>query len=202
MSGIVTQARRGDYTSTLVLPPGARAAHAMSTPYIGEIRLMGSNFPPAGWALCDGQVVPISENDVLFNLIGTIYGGDGQNTFALPNLQGRIPVHMGQGPGLAYNRTIGETGGAEMVTLTAQQVPSHTHPILASSSPGYQASPANAVPARHRDHQAFSTNAPGAPALGASVLQPAGGSQPHDNMPPYLAINFSISLFGIYPSQT
>src|SRR4051812_36773636 len=108
----------------------------MGNPYVGEIRLFAGSFAPAGWAFCQGQLMPISENDVLFNLIGTTYGGDGQETFGLPDLQGRAPVHMGQGPGISQNYQIGEKAGAEQVTLTVQQIPSHTHPLLAAASPG------------------------------------------------------------------
>ena len=173
----------------------------MSTPYIGEIRMFAGNFAPVGWEFCSGQLIPISENDPLFNLIGTTYGGDGVNTFALPNLCSRIPVHMGQGPNVAHNYILGETAGAETVTLTTQQIPSHTHPMLANASPGFVASPKNAVLAAHRDHKAFRNGTP-TNNMAPGVLSPVGGSQPHDNMPPFLCVNFIISMYGVFPTQT
>jgi microcystin-dependent protein len=170
----------------------------MSTPFIGEIRLFGGNFAPAGWAFCSGQLMPISENDALFTLIGTTYGGDGQTTFALPNLQGRLPVHMGTGPGLSP-RTIGESGGVESVTLTTQQIPTHNHAPLAFSTGGDQATPQNGVWAGSSDSR-YSTSAPSL-AMKNTLVGAAGGSQPHENMMPYLAISFIISLFGVFPTQ-
>src|SRR5262245_35631807 len=110
----------------------------MSQPFVGEIRMFGGNFAPAGWAFCQGQLLPISQNETLFNLIGTTYGGDGQNTFALPDLQGRVPMHQGQGPGISQSYIIGETGGVESVTLTTQQIPSHNHPLVASGDSATQ----------------------------------------------------------------
>lgn len=174
----------------------------MSSPYIGEIRMFGGNFAPNGWAFCNGATLPISENDALFTLIGTTYGGDGQETFNLPNLGGRIPVHMGQGPGISQNYTIGEMAGVESVTLTTQQIPIHSHALVASSTPGFLASPEGGTPARHRDHRAFANDNPAPPNLNAQSVAPAGGSQPHENMAPYLCVNFIISLFGIFPTQT
>lgn len=174
----------------------------MSSPYIGEIRMFGGNFAPVGWAFCNGATLAIAENDVLFNLIGTTYGGDGQNTFNLPNLCGRLPVHQGQGPGISQNYQIGEMAGVESVTLTVQQIPSHSHAMLASASPGYLASPTNGTPARHRDLKAFVDAGPGTTPMNAQTLGMVGGSQPHENMPPYLCVSFIISLYGIFPSQT
>lgn len=165
----------------------------MSTPYIGEIRMFGGNFAPVGWALCNGQLLAISQNDALFNLIGTTYGGDGQTTFALPNLQSRVPIHQGNA------HVIGEAGGAESVTLTAAQLPAHTHAPQASSNPGTSNSPSANVWAAWSDAQ-YSTTAP-AVAMAAPALAPAGGNQPHDNMPPFLGVNFIISLFGVFPTQ-
>ena len=165
----------------------------MAQPYIGEIRMFAGNFAPAGWRFCEGQLLPISENQALFNLIGTTYGGDGQSTFALPDLRGRIPLHMGN------SYTLAETGGVEEVTLTVNQLPAHTHPVPASSGTGYLASPQNAVFAKHRDHKAFVNAMPDQP-MQLSMVSAAGGSQPHTNMPPYLCVNFIISLFGLYPS--
>ena len=172
----------------------------MGQPYIGEIRMFAGNFAPAGWAFCDGQLMPISENDALFNLIGTTYGGDGQETFALPNLQSRVPIH--QGSNGTSNYVLAETGGVEQVTLTSNQIPIHNHPFLATST-GQLASPANAFPAV--------ASGPGLDLAGVYALPdtavsmsvsvtPMGGSQPHDNMIPFLVINFIISLFGIFPT--
>jgi microcystin-dependent protein len=164
----------------------------MSSPFIGEIRIFAGNFAPAGWAFCDGTLMAIAQNDALFNLIGTTYGGDGQNTFALPNLQSRVPAHVG--PGFA----LGQTGGEETVTLTTSQIPAHSHVPLANSGPGSQANPAGGVWAESTLNQ-FSSATPSV-AMNASALGPAGASQPHDNMIPFLAVNFILSLFGIFPS--
>jgi microcystin-dependent protein len=171
----------------------------MGSPYIGEIRLFGGNYAPAGWAFCDGALMPISENDALFNLIGTTYGGDGQSTFALPDLRGRLPMHMGSGPGLSA-RTIGEEGGVESVTLTTQQIPSHSHAPRAVSGNGNQSTPENGVWAGAADSR-YSAGAPGL-AMNSTLIGSAGGSQPHENMMPYLVVSFIISLFGIFPSPT
>ncbi|MDQ2838414.1 MAG: tail fiber protein [Actinomycetota bacterium] len=170
----------------------------MSDPYVGEIRMFGGNFAPNGWLFCQGQLVAISDYDTLFNLIGTTYGGDGQNTFALPNLASRIPVHMGSAPFGTY--VLGQPGGAESVTLLSQQLPVHTHTAQASSgSAGQTTAGGNywATPT----YQAYSTSAPNVP-MAPQALAPAGGNQPHDNMSPYLAINFIISMYGIYPSPS
>ena len=171
----------------------------MSTPYIGEIRMFGGNFAPSGWLLCQGQLLPISEYDTLFNLIGTTYGGDGQETFAVPNLASRVPVHMGQGPGL-QNYTIGEAAGVETVTLTTQQIPQHTHPMLASLNTAEQTQVSGQVLANSGTAQMYFEEAP-ATAMNASSITAAGGNQPHENVQPFLCINFIISLFGIYPTQ-
>jgi len=170
----------------------------MSDPYIGEIRMFGGNFAPVGWAKCDGQLMPISENDALFNLIGTTYGGDGQETFALPDLRGRLPLHQGS------SFTIGETAGVESVTLTTNQIPQHSHVMLGSNDQGSSNAPGNAVLASTPTAaQAFpyGTDAPLA-GIDPSSIQPSGGSQPHDNFQPYLCVNFIISLFGVFPTQT
>jgi microcystin-dependent protein len=170
----------------------------MSNPYIGEIRMFAGSFAPAGWMFCDGQLLPISENDQLFVLLGTTYGGDGQETFALPDLQGRIPVH--QGPA----GQLGEKGGVESVSLTVQQIPAHSHPVLCSSSVGTQDVPTNNIFASSTD-QLYFTPTVGLPintTMRANAVNPAGGSQPHENLGPYLVISFIISLFGIFPSQT
>jgi len=167
----------------------------MAQPYVGEIRMFGGNFAPAGWMFCEGQLLPISENETLFQLIGTTYGGDGQSTFALPDLRGRLPMHQGNGFILA------ETGGAEEVTLTVQQIPVHNHPFLGSTAPGNQASPVGFLPAASNTVSIYKAAAP-ANALNAQAAGATGGSQPHTNFQPYLCIDFIISLFGIFPSQT
>lgn len=169
----------------------------MSNPFIGEIRMFGGTFAPAGWAFCSGQLMAISQNDALFTLIGTTYGGDGQETFGLPDLQGRIPMH--QGPGFV----IGEKAGSETVTLTTQQIPSHSHPPTCQTAVGSQA-PTNGVWATTTAASStiYSNAAPTAGLnFNASAVAPAGGSQPHENMMPYLVVSFIISLFGIFPSQ-
>jgi microcystin-dependent protein len=166
----------------------------MSQPYVGEIRMFAGNFAPAGWMFCSGQLLPISENETLFNLIGTTYGGDGQSTFALPDLRGRIPLHFGNG------FTLAETGGVETVTLTVSQIPAHNHGAGSNTGNGTQAGAANGVWAASSLNQ-FSATAPNTP-MAPNVVGSTGGSQPHDNFQPYLCVDFIISLFGIYPSQT
>jgi microcystin-dependent protein len=172
----------------------------MGTPYVGEIRLFAGNFAPVGWAFCDGQLLPISENETLFQLIGTTYGGDGQSTFALPDLRSRVPIHFGNGVGLS-SRVLAETGGVEAVTLTANQIPNHTHAFLASTGAGTQGNPAGAVPGQSPSVTLYLEEAPTV-ALNANAVAPVGGSQPHTNMQPYQCLNFIISLFGIFPSPT
>jgi microcystin-dependent protein len=168
----------------------------MSQPYIGEIRMFGGNFAPAGWMLCEGQLLPISNYDTLFNLIGTTYGGDGQSTFALPDLRGRLPAHQGNG------FTLAQTGGAEGVTLTVSTIPAHSHPVLATTT-NQVLSPANAIPAQPASSQSgtqiFSGTTPTTPIQPGTVGN-AGGNQPHSNIQPYLCINFILSLFGIFPT--
>ena len=170
----------------------------MAQPYVGEIRMFAGNFAPAGWMFCEGQLLPISENETLFQLIGTTYGGDGQSTFALPDLRGRIPIHQGNGFILA------ETGGAEEITLTVNQIAAHTHPALGTSDAAASTAPgANSVLAR-QVNPAISPYGSDAPQsnLAAQSIGPVGGSQPHTNFQPYLCVNFIISLFGIFPSPT
>ena len=172
----------------------------MPEPYVGEIRMFAGNFPPNGWMFCEGQTLPISENDVLFQLIGTTYGGDGEETFNLPNLASRIPIHMGTGPdGTTYQ--LGEMAGTEQETLTVQQIPNHTHPLTATTSQATDQSPANDVLAQSTVADMYIQDSPDG-SLVASCVQGAGGSQPHENTQPFLCINFIISLFGIFPSQT
>ena len=167
----------------------------MAQPYVAEIRMFAGNFAPAGWALCDGQLLPISENETLFQLIGTMYGGDGESTFGLPDLRGRVPTHQGNGSIQA------ESGGVEDVTLTVQQIPNHSHSLTASTADGTTTNPSNTVlaqiPAGITPYIEDTPSVNMAPAIA-----PAGGSQPHTNFQPYLCINFIISLFGIFPSQT
>ena len=171
----------------------------MSQPYIGEIRMFGGSFAPAGWALCNGAPMAISENDALFTLIGTTYGGDGQETFNLPNLQSRTPIHAGQGPGQNY--TLGQQGGVESVTLSTQQIPVHNHAYVASSAVGAGSDPTNSLVSQHPTASIYAATPPGA-AMNAQVVQASGGNQPHDNLQPYLCITYIISLFGVFPSQT
>jgi microcystin-dependent protein len=167
----------------------------MAQPYVGEIRMFAGTFAPVGWKFCDGQLLAISENETLFQLIGTTYGGDGQSTFALPDLRGRLPLHQGNGFILA------EAGGAENITLTTSQIPAHAHPWMASSAAAVAQGPRNLVLAVTQAQTYVRT--PDSPAnLAASSVGNTGGSQPHTNMQPYLCVQFIISLFGIFPSAT
>ena len=171
----------------------------MSTPYIGEIRMFAGNFAPNGWAFCDGSVLPISENDTLFNLLGTTYGGDGETWFALPDLRGRVPIHQ------SASHPLAEQGGTETVTLTTQHLPAHSHEVPATTQ---RAAPAHAqsgtgVFASTGATPLYAAAGGGSQVqLANDVLVPTGGSQPHNNMAPYLGINFIISLYGIFPSPT
>jgi microcystin-dependent protein len=164
----------------------------MAQPYVGEIRIFAGNFAPSGWMLCSGQTLPISENEVLFQLIGTTYGGDGQSTFNLPNLQGRIPVHIGP------NFILGEIAGTEDVTLTTNQIPGHSHPLLGSNDIAGSPNPEDSVIGRSGLVNMF-INGPATVPMSNQAITPVGGSQPHTNMQPYLCVNFIISLFGIFP---
>lgn len=167
----------------------------MAQPYVGEIRMFAGNFAPAGWMFCEGQLLPISENETLFNLIGTTYGGDGQSTFALPDLRGRLPIHQGNG------FTLAETGGAEEITLTVSQIPAHSHPMLASTNASQDTNPAGKVVGQSGSALLYIqdvTDSNMSPLAVSSV----GGSQPHTNFQPYLCVDFIISLFGIFPSPT
>lgn len=172
----------------------------MSSPYIGEIRMFGGNFAPAGWALCDGQTLAIAENDSLFTLIGTTYGGDGQATFNLPDLRSRVPVHQGTLAGTGSTYDLGQNGGEENVTLTVNQIPAHVHPAWCNSASASSPSPAGGVWAAG-NVVAFTPGANANANMNPGVAGIAGGSQPHDNMVPFLTINFIISLFGVFPSQ-
>jgi microcystin-dependent protein len=166
----------------------------MAQPYVGEIRMFAGNFAPAGWMFCEGQLLPISEYETLFNLIGTTYGGDGQSTFALPDLRGRLPLHQGNGFILA------ETGGAEEITLTVNQIPAHQHVFLASSGVAGGSNPQGTVLATPTATMYNSGTTP--VGMSSQVVSSVGGSQPHTNFQPYLCVDFIISLFGIFPSPT
>jgi microcystin-dependent protein len=167
----------------------------MAQPYVGEIRMFAGNFAPAGWMFCEGQTLPISENETLFQLIGTTYGGDGQETFVLPDLRGRIPIHQGDG------FTLAETGGAEEITLTINQVPAHSHPLMASKNIASEGLPTGNVLGAMTSLDLYISDVPNVN-LNAQAIAPVGGNQPHTNFQPYLCVNFIISLFGIFPSQT
>jgi microcystin-dependent protein len=169
----------------------------VSQPFIGQIGIFGFNFPPRNWAQCDGQLLPIAQNTALFSILGTTYGGNGTTTFGLPDLRGRVPLQQGQGPGLSqYN--LGQQSGSVEVSLTANQIPAHNHAINASSNPPSQGAVANAVWAQAANvPYAASADA----SMSAAALGNAGGSQPHDNMAPSLALNFCIALQGIFPPR-
>jgi microcystin-dependent protein len=168
----------------------------MAQPYVGEIRMFAGNFAPAGWMFCEGQPLPISENETLFQLIGTTYGGDGQRTFALPDLRGRLPLHQGNG------FVLGQQAGVESVTLTVQQIPAHTHALTAAKALGNQSSPAGTLLAESPGGvKPYLEDSPSVN-MSANAVGPTGGSQPHDNTQPFLCINFIISLFGLFPSPT
>jgi microcystin-dependent protein len=169
----------------------------MAQPYVGEIRMFAGNFAPAGWMFCEGQLLPISENETLFQLIGTTYGGDGESTFALPDLRGRLPVHQGSGFSLA------ETGGAEEITLTVNQIAAHAHPFLASNDTATGNSPGGALcGVTNVSKKIYAAGTSPTVAMAPGSINPTGGSQPHTNFQPYLCVDFIISLFGIFPTQT
>ena len=169
-------------------------------PYVGEIRMFAGNFAPNGWMFCEGQTMPIAENEVLFQLIGTTYGGDGEETFNLPNLASRVPIHMGTGPdGVTYQ--IGEMAGTEQETLTTNQIPNHTHPLIASTAIGTANTCSGNLTSQSVSIKMYIAESPTANA-NANAISPVGGSQPHENCQPFLCINYIISLFGVFPSQT
>ena len=175
----------------------------MADPFVAEIRIFPFNFAPKGWAWCDGQLLPLSQNTALFSLLGTTYGGDGKSNFALPDLQGRAPMHPGQGPGLSLH-DLGETGGSETVTLLESEIPSHSHALRASLDDGDLGAPgATRSLAKSGNGVIYTSNtASGTPAMAAEGLAPAGGDQPHNNMQPYLTFYFAIALQGVFPPRT
>jgi microcystin-dependent protein len=175
----------------------------MATPFVGQLLLVPFNFPPKGYAFCDGQLLSISQNTALFSLLGTFYGGDGKSNFALPNLQGSIPIGLGQGPGL-QDHVIGESAGSDSITLLTSEMPQHSHSLMADATPGNSTSPAADAPSRLTG--GGTPYAPGASPLNqtmsANSLAPAGGDQPHNNLMPYLTLNWVIALQGVYPPRT
>jgi microcystin-dependent protein len=174
----------------------------MSEPFLAEIRIFAGNFAPRGWALCNGQLLPISQNTALFSLVGVSYGGDGRSTFGLPDLQGRAPMHQGQGPGLT-GRVVGESGGSATVSLLTIEMPAHTHALMASTSPASGRDPTNNPLARSRNGNAYQTTVnQNVVSMAPQAVGMAGGSLPHNNMQPYLALTFIIALQGIYPSRS
>ena len=185
--------------TALLVAGSPRVADAAGSPFIGEISCGGWNFCPNGWAECNGQLMAISENDTLFNLIGTTYGGDGQNNFAIPNLSGRTMMHQGTST-MGSSYVLGQSGGTETVTLTGNQIPIHNHPVLAQTGTGDAASPANKVPASvPAGDSRYATGSTGN--LANTAVGSTGANQPHNNLQPYLAVKCCISLYGIWPTQ-
>jgi microcystin-dependent protein len=172
----------------------------MSEPFVAEVRIFAGNFAPRGWAFCNGQLLPIAQNTALFSLIGTTYGGDGRTTTALPNLQDRVPMHPGRGPGLS-NRRLGEKGGADTVTLTNGQIPSHTHTMRGVSNAPNVSPPSGARLAAAPMYEAGDSGGLG-PMASAAMSINTGGGQPHNNLQPYLGLYFIIALVGVYPSRS
>ena len=172
----------------------------MSEPFVGEIRMFAGNFAPQGWAFCDGQLLAVSQNDALFSLFGTIYGGDGRTTFGLPDLRGRVPIHAGSGPGLSP-RNLGSKGGTETVTLTTNQLPSHTHAVKGTNDNADASEPGGQLPAQSTTIDLYVNTAPTVD-FNAAAVPGVGGSGSHSNVMPFLCINFIVALFGIYPSRT
>ena len=171
-------------------------------PFVAEIRIFPFNFPLKGWAFCNGQLLPLSQNTALFSLLGTTYGGDGKSNFALPDLQGNVPMHPGQGPGLSLH-DLGEVGGSETVSLLESEIPAHSHVLMASADPANAQIPSSQLTlARSSGGSAYSTTLTGLTAMAPQALAPAGGSLPHNNLQPYLTLNFCIALQGVYPPRT
>lgn len=172
-------------------------------PFVAEIRIFPFNFAPKGWAFCDGQILPLSQNTALFSLLGTTYGGDGKSNFALPNMQGNAPMHPGQGPGLSPH-DLGETGGSDTVTLIESEIPSHSHSLMSSTTNSSKPSPGGNALARVTGASPYVAGTPAPPLVqfSSNALAPAGGDQPHNNMQPYLTLNFCIALQGVFPPRT
>jgi microcystin-dependent protein len=172
----------------------------MSNPFVAEIRIFPFNFAPRGWAFCNGQLLPISQNTALFSLLGTTYGGNGQSNFALPNLQGSVPMHPGQGPGLSLH-DLGEIGGTDFVTLIETEMPSHPHAFMASNQPGEDPQAVGESFARSLGANLYQTSNAGIVPMNAGELGPTGGNQPHNNLQPYLTLNFCIAMQGVFPPR-
>jgi microcystin-dependent protein len=172
----------------------------MADPFVAEIRIFPFNFAPKGWAWCDGQILPLSQNTALFSLLGTTYGGNGKSNFALPDLQGRAPMHPGQGPGLSLH-DLGETGGSETVSLLESEIPAHSHAVNVSLDPASARNPTNALLSRSRNVLGYQNSATQLTPMAAEALAPAGGDQPHNNMQPYLTFYFCIALQGVFPPR-
>lgn len=172
----------------------------MADPFVAEIRIFPFNFAPKGWAWCDGQLLPISQNTALFSLLGTTYGGDGKSTFALPDLQGRAPMHPGQGPGLSLH-DLGETGGSETVTLLESEIPAHSHPLMSLPASANRTNPENNTLARSSAGTPYAAPGGALVFMAPESLTPAGGDQPHNNMQPYLTFYFCIALQGVFPQR-
>ena len=194
------QTRKGIQPAPSATNPGTPVAPQGANPFIGEIELVAFNFAPVGWALCNGQLLPISSNTALFSLLGTTYGGDGRSTFALPNLQGRVPLHQGTGPGLTP-RVIGESGGEETHILTPAEMPSHNHILISDSGVGTSDNPSNALPAKNAAGIP-QYSAGGSTAMNSGAVASTGGNAAHNTMPPYLTLNYIIAITGIFPSRT
>lgn len=171
-------------------------------PFVAEIRIFGFNFAPKGWAFCDGQLLPLSQNTALFSLLGTTYGGNGKSNFALPDMQGNAPMHPGQGPGLSLH-DLGETGGSDTVTLLESEIPAHSHGLMASAPPAvlFAGDPTTSI-ARSSGGAIYQTSNAGLVQMNPSAIAPAGGDQPHNNLMPYLTLNFCIALQGVFPPRT
>jgi microcystin-dependent protein len=172
----------------------------MADPFLAEIRIFPFTFAPKNWAFCNGQLLPLSQNTALFSLLGTFYGGDGKSNFALPNLQGSVPMHHGQGPGLS-NHVVGESGGSATITLLEGEIPAHTHALQASNQPGEDPAAANHALARSTGASLYQTSPSPSVLLAGQALAPAGGSQPHNNRMPFLTLNFCIALLGVFPPR-
>jgi microcystin-dependent protein len=171
-------------------------------PFVAEIRIYPFNFAPKGWAFCDGQILPLSQNTALFSLLGTTYGGDGKSNFALPNMQGNAPMHPGQGPGLSLH-DLGETGGSDTVTLLESEIPSHSHALMADATPANLAAPSTSTAfARSAPGTAYKNTTTSLTQFSGDAIAPAGGDQPHNNLMPYLTLNFCIALQGVFPPRS